>query len=466
MASEDETAGCCGAYPLEASVELSPEQIQALSSDPAFGRYLRRLRSEGRDVEGKLLHRDSTIVCHPIAPEVFKEDSPENRQEFLRLDCGWTDDVRQRVWFPKASGLSPATQGGLETARVAKQEFTSAIDENLVSAREDLFPNTGLSAWQALVPWEPKITRVEIVADLTSDLVTHLKSISNVPRNLAWPADWEDTLHGLNSAKVYSLRCFGAAVNILVAFVTSLRFKREAEPRVCPLTQAVIEAVRQTYQQWLTCKRPATSRFSFITTGAPKPCSHEVAATASGDYRVILSWRNPDGTWETRFPSGFVDRLSLRNLLDRLKPETREQRVSKIKHAIDELLDTGYEGNAHLDKIAKATGYRRTHVRDTFLALQREGGYRLYWTGQHILAIDRQIGRQGRGITAATFHRNWILRNLPTILSPLAGIGIWFVADFLLGKPFQYSRFAVVLPLAYLGAMITKCVDRVWSDKE
>ena len=66
-------------------------------ADPQWQDFIRVLERDGRDVDGKLLKCGSKVLCHPSEPEIFREDSPANRQEFLRLDQTWSSAARLRM---------------------------------------------------------------------------------------------------------------------------------------------------------------------------------------------------------------------------------------------------------------------------------------------------------------------------------------------------------------------------------
>jgi hypothetical protein len=98
-------------------------------ADPQWRDFVRVLERDGRDVDGKLLKCGSTVLCHPSAPESFREDSLENRQEFLRLDRTWSSAARLRVWFPALSVLPAEVAKRAEQSRAVKNAFLAAIDE-------------------------------------------------------------------------------------------------------------------------------------------------------------------------------------------------------------------------------------------------------------------------------------------------------------------------------------------------
>ena len=228
--------------------------------------------------------------------------------------------------------------------------------------------------------------------------------------------------------------------------------------------QEAADLIRKIYLEW--CRNDIANRaaFTFFTIGSACRWSEQVLGSASGDHWLVISSLSPDGVWETRTPPRFADRLSLRNFLDRLKPETRQQRISRIKHFVDELLDSGYEGNILLDKVANETGYRRSAVRDTLLALQNSAHYRLYKTAEGLLAVGRKTGTLGTSITTADFHRSW-LSHL-ACLTPAVTVGIWFVKDWILGRPFSARAVLALVPLVYAGEWLSTRLRKWRGNKE
>jgi hypothetical protein len=102
--------------------------------------FVRVLEHEARDIEQKLLRAGAAVLCHPLAPEEFLEDTPANRSKFIALDCAWTEKARQRIWFPEISGLSPGLLEQIDRIRSAKGKFFSAVQDNVVTSAGSPFP--------------------------------------------------------------------------------------------------------------------------------------------------------------------------------------------------------------------------------------------------------------------------------------------------------------------------------------
>ena len=435
-----------------------------VEADPEWRDFIRILAKDERDTENKLLKRGTQVLCHPSEPGAIREDSPANRQEFLRLDRAWTPELRQQIWFPRISSIPSDLSDMAEDCRSAKTAFLAAIDENIMSARGQPIPEVNsLPFWFAVLAWEPKIKDVAEVADLTARFTDCLASKSNVPEQVSWPDDWRQWLASMNGLKVYALSGMTTTVHVVAAPTTGIRFQAPGRPAIEPPGQEIVELVRETYRQW-TRESGQQAAFTFFTLASAAPWPDQVSGYAAGDHWLLLSSRDADGSWRTSAPPRFADRLTLRNFMDRLRPETRQHRISKIKRFVDELLDSGYEGNIHLEKIAKKTGYRRTVVRDTVFALQNSGHYRVYRTPEGQIAVGRKGSRVGITVTAATFHGSWLARL--ACLGPAVSAGVWFVKDLILGRPFEFWGFAVMIPLAYGGEWLNTRFRKWREDKE
>ena len=104
-----------------------------------MGDFIRVLERDGRDIDGKLLKCGSQVLCHPSEPGTFREDSPGNRQAFLRLDRTWSNAARLRVWFPSLTDL-PA-----EAARRAEQARSERMHSSPRSTRTWRWPKANHS---------------------------------------------------------------------------------------------------------------------------------------------------------------------------------------------------------------------------------------------------------------------------------------------------------------------------------
>jgi hypothetical protein len=434
---------------------------------PESGRedFTRILDRDERDLDGRLVKSGTAVLCHPSQPQAFRVDTPANRQEFLRQDRTWTPEARQRVWFPPVANMPADRAGQAEACRSAKKAFLAAIDENMILARGRPIPEVqSLPFWFTLLAWEPRIHEVTQVADLSDALAIRMMQASAVPREVAWPQDWQQQSKGLNAVKIYALRGMTATVHVVAAFVTPVRCRAGGAPQLLAPNQSAVEAVQSAFQEWQRDHGQKQSAFTFFTIGAAQPWPQEVASHAASDHWLVVSSPDRDGVWQTRTPPRFADRLSLRDFLDRLRPVTQQQRISRVKQCVDELLNSGYEGNVHLEKIAKETGYRRTAVREALAALQDSGHYRLYETAEGILAVSAQTAALGFPVTASRARGRWLIRL--ALLGPAIGVTIWFLRDVIIGKPFDFVSFFVSVPLAYTGEWVNTRLGKWQEDKE
>ena len=446
--------------PAKWSTEKSLKEVPA-----ELGRYLRTLDADERDLEGRLVLAGTRVLCDPSDPRIFMEDTPQIREEFIRLDCTWRQRSRQELWFPVLAKLPAESRAELDAARVLRDQFTSAIDENLHTAARSVCPELGLPFWYVLVPWELRIRRCKVVKDLSDELAGEVKSLSGVPDDLPWPEEWQTQLRELNVARVYSLKCTGglvmrATLHVISAFVCPLAFHKGKPPELLAPTQRVVDAARGAYRRWLAEDGNASSpAFVFITIGVPKPWTPKVTATTGGRCWTVLSSPVGGGQWKTLPPAGYDDRLSIRDFLDRLRPETDRQRLSKVKHVVDSMLEQGYDGNITVKKIQDSTGYRETQVLRALMSLQEDRRhYRVYRTKQRgEIAIDNCSQLKGRKISKGEIEPSWLRRHglvtVAGVLSPMLGVLIGNVAGYFLGRPISWLSVISGAGMSYVLAI-------------
>jgi len=433
------------------------------SVEPEWQEYVLRLQQDERDVDGKLLKTGTPVLCNPLLPGALREDTPANRQEFLDGDRTWTPEHRQQVWFPPVSTVTDALACQADECRSAKQAFLAAIDTNLMSAKGQPIPSVReLPFWFAVLAWEPKIRDVTEAADLTGQLASRLAERSRLPNGVMWPDEWRQWLEGVNGTKVYALKGMGTTFHVVAAAVCCARIQLPGQPEVVSPGQETIDLVRQVYAQW-SRDRSSRAAFTFFVLGSALPWPDHAATDAAGSHWVVVSSRRSDGMWHTSAPPRFADRLSLRNFLDRLRPETRQQRISRTKDYVDRILTTGFEGNLYLEAIAKDTGYRRTAVEEAALALQASGHYRVYRTPEGALAIGGKGTLLGRTVTSENLRRQWL--GYLVILGPAASAGSWFVKDLILGRPVDGLGFLALLPLVYTGKWLHTRIQ-IWRENK
>ena len=431
---------------------------------PEWREYVRSLEDDERDIEGKLLKRGTRVLCHPSQPEAVREDNPANRQEFLRFDRTWSPQVRRGVWFPPLSGMTDGLADQTEYRRTAKKTFLAAIDENIISAKQQPIPEVKtLPPWFAVIAWEPKIKETVLLADLTENLAGQVAGKSGVPQQVEWPDEWRKWLLSMNGLKVYALSGMTATVHVIAAVIGCVRFQAPGKPGLSSPGQDAIDMVRDVYNQWSQSSGKHAA-FAFFTIASASPWPGQITGHAAGDHWLVVSNLESNGTWRTSAPPRFADRLSLRNFLDRLYPETRQQRISRIKRFVDGLLESYYDGNINLEKIAKETGYRRTTIRDALLTFQDSGHYRVYRTSAGVLAVGSKTSQIGTTVKGDIASRDWLAR--VTCLGPAVSVGIWFAKDLILGRPFQVWGFVTMIPLAYGGEWLNTRFRKWREDKE
>ncbi|HEY8667343.1 MAG TPA: hypothetical protein VIL86_11795, partial [Tepidisphaeraceae bacterium] len=208
--------------------------------------------------------------------------------------------------------------------------------------------------------------------------------------------------------------------------------------------------------------------FTFFTIGSPLPWPAEVEGMSAGDSLTVCC--GPGGEkgsaagWDVRVPPQFAAPASARDFIDRLRPETRQQRISKIKTIVDDLLDTGYEGNIHVDKLARQSGYRRSAVQDALFAMQESGHYRLYKMDDGQLAVDRKSG--GQRINPSSIRRGTFAKFAVTIVVMGLTVGISTARGLLMNGPIHPWSMVALLPLMYVGRIADRRLNRLMDAKE
>ncbi len=448
-----------------ASASAPPAKAAAEPADTFEGKYVRTLKEDARDAEGKLVKAGARVLANPLAPGEFMEDSPANRQAFERTDCTWSPQAREKVWLTPVESASAASRAEFAALQSVRQGFVGALDENLKSASKQPVPAIRMPRLHYLLPWEPRLKQVDVAADLTTAVIERLKKLSEVPNEVAWPADWEELYRDLNEVRVYSLRGSGAEVHVVVASIAYLSFRPYDEPETARVDAGVVDMVRGAYEEWLKNEGAGKPVSTFFSIGARGDWETAVTPVSGGDQWVIVSGKHDEDGWQTRMPPRFACRLAVRDFLDRLTPETRQQRISRVKQHIDTLLDEGYGGNLTVDKVAKATGYRRSAVGDALLSMHESGHYRLYKTDVGDVAVDRKTNLAG-GAEKALAGKKGFTRYLLTLLSPIVGVVAWVLKDLLLGRGFDVKALLVMIPLAYVGRLVDRQICRAQTEED
>ncbi len=361
--------------------------------DGEFGKYTSKLSEEMRDVEDKLLVAGTRIIRNPDEPSEVMEDSVANRQRFKELSHGWTGDTRTRAWFGSATTIPAELNNQLRRIEACAQEFDAALSENLEGGKDGLrghaFPSIREPAWYRLLPWEPSVKRVERIADLSSELVSHLTQQVGVPQNVRWPDGWLAALRAVNRFSIYRVFALATSVDVVVAFLTPLTTTGPSAFTVSTPDVKCISLVQEIYNRWSQSAGSNGARFVYFTVGFGTPWDASVQASTGGRYWISCSAPASDARWHHSAPRRYGDRVSLSDFLDRLKPETRKQRNSHIKEFVDSEFGDGQ--TVDVERVKRLLplvivnndselGYRRTLILEAFEDMQNRSGYHVYKT--------------------------------------------------------------------------------------
>ncbi len=393
--------------------------VFAISGNSFEEKYVRTLRREGRDMDRKLLVAGTRVISNPDAPDEFMEDDAKgsNRRLFKERHFAWSDQIRRQSIFTSAANFNSSLKDGIALSQTLCQQFCAAIDTNIKAAIGRSIPDINLSPILYGLAWMPKIKKVELAADLSEELIKAVCRKGRVPEDVVPTAEWQSILQSDNCMKVYRLDSRFGDFAVVSVYITPFDFSRGDDIAISGLGCEFIDIVRGIYSEYAKKMRIRT-KFVFYTLCSGQ-LSDNIKGIDSGDHQIVLSDMD-NGKWHTVCPPEFDTGLYLRNFIERLSPETRQQKISNIKSAIDDIIDSGYEGNILVERIKKQTGYRRTVVKDAFDAMQRSGHYECYKVGGEP-AIRRIKGRKPNIINISTepcfakYHLGMISGTLITV---------------------------------------------------
>jgi hypothetical protein len=426
---------------------------------------VRRLERDGRDIEHRGLPAGTRVLFNPLAPDEYMEDDAagKHRRRFEELDGAWTIATRQKVWFPRPAGCSQEFQRGVDAARSHVGHFFSAIEQNLQQSINAPFPLRHPPGWVAFLPyeWEPTVKTVSDAIDLGEEFAAAQQRCTGVPKNLPWPEEWAKLLREVNQLKVYCVAAGFRACHVVVAFVTPLRLVKRAGPELTKPTVEMLQAVRAVYQQWAAGRADVGECFFTVGIAERLPGDFPSPTGLAMDSLVTFS---PDGSWIVCPRDEEIGRHSLRDYFERLKPETRDQRLSKIRKAVDEDFDC-YTGNVSESRLKRGTGYRRSLVRDAFFHLQEKHSdqYCLEKLDSSGELIIKRPPKEGRVVplTPSSFGSQ-IRRHILGISALAVGTGLAMGAGWLsdqLGLPKPVSYILSVL-ITYVGQLLQKAINK------
>ena len=405
-------------------------QPEKASADDFENRFVSVLTEDGRDIEGRLLPSGARILANPKAPHEFMEYTQANRQQFVAGHHAWTAGTRSAEWFPRLRDLPGSFREDIARAQAAKLNFMTAIEENVRASVGRAFPHVHVPFFVALLPWQHRVKHAASAGDGSDILVKGLLRLAGCPEDATVPNEWETVLASINGVKLFHVSSPHAQFVVAAAFVSPISFADG--PSLAALGPASVDLVRDVAVERLREFGDGGDNVSFITIGAATPWPPDIKLPSEGATCILLSARKTADEWETSLPPVFATKPAFRDFLDRLKPETRQQRVSRIKTAVDAVLDAGYEGNLTVDKVARETGYRRTQVRNAFLALQQSGHYRIYRRkGDRQVAIRISKSGEPVSISAAAFQPSVVKRHFLQFIGAAVGVSGWAMRDHL-----------------------------------
>ena len=422
--------------------------------------YVTTLRRDVRDIEGKLLCAGTRVIRHPEAPSEVMADTPANRKTFEQQHHAWSDQVRQGAWFPPKERWDEPLRESLVLARQHCREFLSAIDENVSSSVGNPLPDIRLPFWHYVLASVPRARHARKVADLAEQFAREVSESGSLPAGIEPPDEWMGTLAGICRMQVHSVTGRAGRFHVVSAFATPLHFRNGASPEFETSCPGIVDIVERLYRDWAA--NQASVQFTFFTIGSATGWFDGMKGSAGGHAWTLLSCPDGSGRWQTSVPAHFAAKLSLRNFLDRLYPETRQQRVSRVKSIVDEYITGGYEGNILLDKVAGETGYRRTVIREAFSAMQDSGHYKCYRVNDQIAigkASARPRGMRLQPVTPAVVKYH--LAVLLSVVIPLLG---WRLASYYETGQGKWWALWIVLPFAYIGLCMEIALKRKQSD--
>ncbi len=437
--------------------------------DPELAGRLRELEKDTRDQDGtpgqgRLLSAGTVVLFHPLAPDEVMESTPENVRRFKAQDGTWTTPTRQRVWFPASSGFAASLREDLDRARARRRRFVETVRRNLEGAVGTPFPIWREPGWRAWLPfaWERAIRGERRAADLTDAWLEELRRQAGVPSEVPWSGDWTEWLRAVNAMEVRELTRGREACHVVFAHVYPLACRRGVEPHCAPVTRALLDGVRAVYARWRATAniRASTGVYFVIAWEGTLPKLVEPPA-GDASAEVWVAYRR-DGTWEVPVGSCDVARRSLRNFLDRLKPETREERLARIRDVVEEELEMD-RGNVSESRIKLRTKYRRSLVRDAFFHLQTTypDRYVLVRLQEGELAIRERKQGEGPGVRSPREAREAVRRHVLGIVAlsvgALLGFGQSWLKDWLGLPGWVSTAFGIVI--AYVGQLVQKRIN-------
>ena len=435
--------------------------------DEFESRYVRLLAERGRDVEGRPIGAGTPVVAHPVAPDEFMQDTPETRATFVEKGYAWTLATLERV-IAQAISQDHELEDVLDNAQGAKQEFVGNIDANLAGAKGQPFPESHVSLWSYVLPWQPEITSVVSLGTLTETVLHGTCKELCVPVQVERAGVFAASITKTNEVRIYGVRGGrGLWVHVVSGFVTPLTYLSGGRIGVKAPDAAVVEVLRDSYLAWAKARPPRGRhpQYTYFTLGSLLHGDSQTMGSRSGRDCVLYSYYHRGGEWAPGNPPSTSEPPSVQDFIDRLLPETADRRTSKIKALIDTQIGEQW-GSVTVNKVARATGYLPRAVRNALLRLQREGPYHLYMAGRE-LAVRAAVPGERADITENTFERGWLRSHAWSMLSMALGVGARALKGIFMGVGIHAYDLVLVGAVVYVANLIGLAVkQRALDDRE
>jgi|GEM_PF-4965829 len=364
--------------------------------------YVTTLSQKQRSIEAQGLEPDDTVIHNPEFPSEIMPDSPAMREEFRRRLYIWTNESRAAAWFPAKELWSEEFTEQIAQCQTRRQAFSAAIAANAQSLEGRRMPSPRLPFFIRATGLNIYATEAETVADLTDQFceVIHRET---VPEIVSVTDDWIELAHTLNHLSIYRVKTqfIGRpTIDIVCGFVSPMLHSGTDDSCFVHAQSIWIDTIRRLYDQWIETNERAD--FTCFSIGTPIRWTDDCEALEDKDSYIAISEPNGESdqdanvlveadllrlasdpiqgdnpAWKTKLPAESTESGDVRALLDRMQPETRAERIARIRRAIDQLLDDrSYEGTVHVDLLAEKTGYRRQLVLDAMDQLQKTDEYK------------------------------------------------------------------------------------------
>lgn len=423
--------------------------------------YVYTLRRVARDIERKLLTAGTRVIRHPDAPDQILEDTPVNRRIFTEKHYAWSDEVRRQSMFPSPTSLSNSLTNKISQSRALCQEFSAAIDNNIKASVGHSIPDINLSPMLYGLAWMPKIKKVDIAADLSDELIKAICRNGHIPEDVTPPPEWKNILQGANCLKVYYLSSKFGNFSVVSAYVTPFDFSKPGNITITKMNSEITEIVQNIYRAWAK-KQHSETKFAFYTIGNSQQLIEGAKGISGSNHLILLSGLDKQKKWQTVSPPQFAAGLYLRNFIERLYPETRQQRISNIKSVIDGFVSSGYEGNILLEKVAIKTGYRRTAIKDTFKAMQDSKHYACYKVNGD-LAIRPVKGGKPK-VTRIEREPSFVRYHMGIFGGVIITLASWRIGALLFGEKISLISLLLGGLLIHAGKCIEVAIKRKISE--